>query len=175
MTATFIPGDAWALITDEPKLTTTFAQSNEFMNALPQENGPVIVTASFELRDINSIDVEAETFEFTGVLRLSWHDSRQAFDPSIEGIEEKLYQGNFQFNEVYTGWFPQVILVNESGLYEKHGVLLRVRPDGSLTLLETIDAAAKVDLDLRRYPMDQQRVEAVFEVLGLTVMRLSYE
>ncbi len=54
-----IPGDALALITNEPELTTSPAQSNEFMNALPQVKGPVIVTASFELRDINKIDDEA--------------------------------------------------------------------------------------------------------------------
>ncbi len=161
-----IHGDALALITNEPELTTSPAQSNEFMNALPQVKGPVIVTASFELRDINKIDDEAETFEFTGVLKLSWHDPRQAFDPATEGIGEKMYQGHFQFNEVFTGWFPQLVLVNESGLYEKHGVLLRVRSDGSLTLFETVDAVAKTDLDLRRYPFDQQRLKAVFHVLG---------
>ncbi len=161
-----IPEDALAQITAEPELITSPAQSNELMNTLPQEKGPVIVTASFELRDINDINDEAETFEFTGVLKLSWHDPRQAFDPVDEGVKEKLYLGNFQFTEMYTGWFPQVVLVNKSGLYEKHGVLLRVSPDGSITLLEAVDAAAKVDLNLQRYPFDRQRLEAVFEVLG---------
>ena len=166
-TATFIPENALAQITTEPELSSNPTQSNEFMNALPQGKGPVIVTASFELRDINNVNDEAETFEFTGVLKLSWHDPRQAFDSVAEGIEEKMYQGGFQFNEVFTGWFPQVVLVNEAGLYEKHGVLLRVRPDGSLTLIETVDAAAKVDLNLLQYPIDRQRLEAFFEVLGV--------
>jgi hypothetical protein len=124
------------------------------------------VRAGFDLRDINEIDDEAETFEFEGVLTLEWRDERQAFDPAAEGVNEKLYQGDYQFNEVFTGWFPQVVLVNESGLYEKHGVLLRVRPDGSLRLVETLNAAAETDLDLRAYPFDRQRLEAVFEVLG---------
>jgi len=35
-----------------------------------------------------------------------------------------------------------------------------------MTLFETINAVAKVDLDLRRYPLDSQRLDAVFEVLG---------
>ncbi len=166
MAAISISGDAVALATSEAELTISPERSNDFMNALPQVEGPVIVTASFELRDINDIDDEAETFEFTGVLKLSWHDPRQAFDPAAEGIVEKMYQGHFQFNEIFTGWFPQVVLVNESGSYENHGALLRVRPDGSMTLFETVDAVAKVDLDLRRYPLDQQRLEAVFEVLG---------
>ena len=166
MATTSIPGEALAVVTAEPELTTSHTQSNKFMSSLPQENDPVEVTVSFELRDINHIDDEAETVEFTGVLKLSWHDPRQAFDPATEGTEEKVYQGNFQFNEVFTGWFPQLILVNESGLYEKHGVLLRVRSDGSLSLFETVDAVAKIDLDLRKYPIDQQRLEAVFHVLG---------
>ncbi len=131
-----------------------------------RDGGPVVVQADFDLRDINEIDDEAETFEFEGVLTLEWRDERQAFDPAAEGVSEKLYQGGFQFNEVFTGWFPQVVLMNESGLYEKHGVLLRVRPDGSLRLLETVAAAAKSDLDLRAYPFDSHRLEAVFEVLG---------
>ena len=166
MAATFIPGVVSAVVTAEPELTTSHAQSNKFMSALPQENDPVVVTVSFELRDINHIDDETETVEFTGVLKLSWHDPRQAFDPAAEGAEEKVYQGNFQFNEVFDGWFPQLILVNESGMYEKRGVLLRVRSDGSLSLYETVDAVAKIDLDLRRYPIDQQRLKAVFHVLG---------
>ncbi len=62
--------------------------------------------------------------------------------------------------------FPQLILVNQSGLYEKHGVLLRVRSDGSISMYETVNAVGKIDLDLRRYPIDQQRLEAVFHVLG---------
>ncbi len=131
-----------------------------------RDGGPVIVQAGFNLRGINEIDDEAETFEFEGVLVLEWRDERQAFDPAVEGVNEKLYQGDYQFNEVFTGWFPQAVLMNESGLYEKHGVVLRVRPDGSLRLLETVNATAKADLDLRAYPFDRQRLEAVFEVLG---------
>jgi hypothetical protein len=130
------------------------------------DGGPVVVLAGFDLRDINEIDDEAETFEFEGVLTLEWRDVRQAFDPAAEGVDEKLYQGAYQFNELSPSWFPQVVLVNESGLYEKHGVLLRVRPDGSLRLVETLNARAKTDLNLRTYPFDRQRLEAVFEVLG---------
>jgi hypothetical protein len=166
MAATAVAGNALALETPESELTTAHTLSNEFKSSLPQAEGPVEVTVSFELRDIDHIDDEAETFEFTGVIKLSWHDPRQAFDPVTEGTEEKIYQGSFQFKEAFPGWFPQLILVNESGLYEKHGVLLRVRSDGSLSLFETVNAAAKIDLDLRRYPIDQQRLEAVFHVLG---------
>ena len=166
MASTTLAGNILAPASPELELTTTQPQDNGFKSALPQKEGPVEVAVSFELRDIDHIDDEAETIEFTGVLKQEWHDPRQAFDPLAEGTGEKIYQGNFQFNEVFSGWFPQLILVNESGLYEKHGVLLRVRSDGSLSLFETVNARAKIDLDLRRYPVDRQRLEAVFHVLG---------
>jgi hypothetical protein len=127
----------------------------------------VVVRAHFELRDINEIDDETETFEFEGVLTLDWRDDRHAFDPVAEGTDLKLYQGAYQFNEVFTGWFPQAALVNGSGLYEQHSVVLRIRADGSLRLIETLNAAAKTDLDLRAYPFDTQHLEAEFEILGM--------
>ena len=140
--------------------------SEPFLLAPPEQAGPVVVLARFELHDINEIDDGAETFEFTGVLRLEWHDPRQAFDPAVAGVDEKIFQGAYQFDEISTGWYPQVVLVNESGLYQKSGVLLRVRPDGTSILIETLNAAAELDVDMSRFPLDGHRLEAVFEVLG---------
>ena len=133
----------------------------------PNGDGPVVVRASFLLQNINQIDDAAETFDFRGVLKLTWRDPRQAFDPKAEQVDEKVYQGAFQFAEVFTGWFPQVVLVNESGFYEKQGLVLRVQPDGTITLVETVNARAKAHFNLRRYPFDRQRLFAVFEVLGM--------
>jgi hypothetical protein len=159
--------------------TTVPVAGDPFLAGPPQGDGPVKVTVNFDLREIDHIDDDEENFEFTGVLKLSWHDPRQAFDPVTAGVDEKIYQGEFQFNELFPGWFPQLILVNESGHYEKRGVLLRVRSDGSVNLFETINAVAKVDLDLQRYPVDRQQLDAVFHVLGFNnneiVLRLDDE
>jgi len=147
------------------------AQQPSQANALallgpPPGQRPVVVRAGFHLQDINAIDDGAETFDFTGVLTLTWRDPRQAFDPVEAQTEERIFQGEFQFNELSPAWYPQVVLVNESGTFEKHGTLLRVQPDGTSTLIETVNAVAKTDLDMRRYPFDEHQMEAVFEVLG---------
>ena len=84
----------------------------------PNGGEQVVVRAGFQLRDINSIDDEAETFEFSGVLTLKWQDPRQAFDPAETGVKEKIYQGDYQFNELSTGWYPQIFLANQSGMFE---------------------------------------------------------
>jgi hypothetical protein len=146
--------------------TVQTAATERFLLGPANEGGPVTVQVGFQLRDINEINDEDETFEFTGVLTLRWHDERQAFDPHATGAGEKVYQGSYQFNEVFTGWYPQVVLVNESGMYEKAGVVLRVTPDGTLTLIETLNAVAEVELDMRSFPFDKHRLQAVFEVLG---------
>jgi hypothetical protein len=140
--------------------------SGSFLLGPPKDEGPVVVRTSFHFNNINYINDEEETFAFTGVLTLKWNDKRQIFDPAKVGVDEKVYQGDYQFDELFTGWYPQVVLINESGLCEKNGVVLRVLPDGTLTLVETLNAIARVDLDLRRFPFDKQRLEAVFEVLG---------
>ena len=140
--------------------------SPEALLVPPPGNGPVSVRAEFQLQDINSIDDEPETFEFTGLLMLTWKDSRQAFDPKAAGIGEKIYQGDYQFNELSPSWYPQVVLANESGLYETDAVILRVRPDGTSTLTTTVNAIVETDFSMRRYPFDSQRLEAVFELIG---------
>ena len=133
---------------------------------LPSYEEPTIVSAAFRLLDINEINDEDETFQFSGILTLSWMDERSAFDPEKENVQEKVYQGNYQFNELSPSWYPQVYLVNMSGMYESHGVVLRIQPDGTSTLTEVINAVAECDFDMRRYPFDAQRLDAVFGLLG---------
>jgi hypothetical protein len=79
------------------------ASTELFLLAPPKQARPVVVRARFELHDINEINDEAETFEFAGVLTLKWHDLRQAFDPAVAGVDEKIFQGAYQFNELSTG------------------------------------------------------------------------
>jgi hypothetical protein len=121
---------------------------NPFLRlAPPTQDGPVVVHAEFELDDINDIDDVAMTAEFTGVLTLAWTDPRVAFEPGPDG-------------------YPQVVLVNEYDLFETNGILLRVEPDGRSTLVQTVTASIETKMDVRWFPFDEQRLEAVFAVLG---------
>jgi hypothetical protein len=157
------------------KIFHTKTIKSDLLLTPPIEDGPVVVRASFHLQDINEIDESAETFAFTGILTLTWQDRRQAFNPKEAQTEEKIYQGSYQFNESSLAWYPQVILSNESGLYDKHSVLLRVKPDGTSTLVETVNAIAEVDMNLRRCPFDRQRLMAKFEVLGFDMSEVVLE
>lgn len=138
----------------------------------PPSDGPFPVGIGFQLIDIISIDDQSETFEFSGILSVQWKDERQAFDPAAEGVAEKFYQGNFQFNEISPSWYPEVALLNVAGLLDKGEPLFRVRPDGTCTLVTPINATAKSELMLRHYPFDRQTLELVFGIPGYTESEL---
>jgi hypothetical protein len=63
-----------------------------------------------------------------------------AFDPVVEGVEEKVFQGDYQLSELSTGWWPQLVLANESGGYDRQGVFLSQRADGWMTYIEEMSA-----------------------------------
>jgi len=134
----------------------------------PPSDGPFVVQTGFQLLDITMIDDQSETFEFTGILSVQWKDERQAFDPAAEGVPEKFYQGNFQFNEIATSWYPEISLLNTAGTFEKGEPLLRIRPDGTSILVTPISATAKSELELRHYPFDRQSLQVIFAMPGYT-------
>jgi hypothetical protein len=125
-----------------------------------------LVRVGYYLTDVNAVDEERQRFEVEGILTLGWEDDRMAFDPAVEGVEEKVFQGNYQFSEIATGWWPQVVLANESGGYERQGIVLRQRFDGRMTYVEEMNAAVEMPMELRRFPFDREHFEMVFEVLG---------
>ena len=135
----------------------------------------IVVHASFQLLSLSQIEDEAEEVTFSGVLTLVWNDARQAFDPAKEGTDEKVFSGAFQFNELSPGWYPQVTLANASGQYDSKAVLLRVKPDGTTTLSEKIEAVAKVDIDMRRLPFDRQSLVLVFRVFGFDANEVVFQ
>jgi hypothetical protein len=134
----------------------------------PPSDGPFVVQTGFQLLDITMIDDQSETFEFTGILSVQWKDTRQAFDPATEGVSEKFYQGNFQFNELSTSWYPEISLLNTAGTFEKGEPLLRIQPDGTSILVTPVSATAKSELQLRHYPFDRQSLQVIFAMPGYT-------
>jgi hypothetical protein len=135
----------------------------------PPGDGPTEVSAGFYLSDLTRIEGEHELCVFEGVLTLTWLDSRQAFDAEAFDLQERIYQGGFQFSEVYDGWWPQLILTNESGNFSRRGNLLRITPDGMMTYIEELDISAKSPMKMGAFPFDQQTCTASFEVLGFDV------
>ena len=139
----------------------------------PMQDQPIEVRVAFDLFDLSKIDDSDSTLSFTGLLKLSWRDPRNAFDPIEAGVEEKTYSGDFQFNELSTSWYPQLSLLNEAEYYEENAVLAKIQPDGETTLFRSINASAKTHMDLTYYPFDIQKLQLIFGVFGYDTDRIN--
>ena len=147
-------------------LNTAAEEFPDALNLLPPGARPIEVQARFFLSDINDINEQTETFEIKGLLALQWRDERHEFDPEMEGVSEKRYQGTFQFLEEYSQWWPQLVLSNGVGTIPLQSVSLRISPDGSMRFIQEITAVVESPMDLRRYPFDEQKLKAIFEPLA---------
>ena len=160
-------GRALALVT----LLPAFAVAQD-RTAGPPGPAPFPVSIGLYVADIPDLDEDEKTFAFEATLSLHWRDARLAFDPAAEGTGERVWQGDYQFAEVFPGWWPQLVLRNEAGQYERQSVTLRVRPDGSVSYEERLQAVAEANLDLHAVPFDRQVYEMVFALAGFGVERV---
>jgi hypothetical protein len=133
---------------------------------LPPGSKPLEVDVFFFLNDISDIDEQEETFQLKGNLELTWKDTRLAFDTTETGAGYKLYQGTFQFLEVYQGWWPQLVAANGVGDIPLQGVSLKILPDGTIKMVQELSAVLKNSMNLRKYPFDRQQLELVLEPLS---------
>lgn len=132
----------------------------------PKSDGPTVVHVSFHLQDIDEINDQLEVFHLVGFINLKWIDPRESFDPDKTGVLEKVYQGSYQFNELAPSWYPQIEVVNISGVLDRQSIILRVKPDGTCLLTQSVNVLVKSRLHLWRYPFDSQDLEVAFKVQG---------
>lgn len=121
---------------------------------------PTVVKVGVFLMDIVDLNEVNETFQAEFVIGAEWMDPRLAFDPEEAGTDQKLFQGPWQFAEVYTGWWPQFLIVNEIGTGSVNAVRLVVHPDGRVRFMEQRSVTLETPMQLRRFPLDTQRLEA---------------
>lgn len=148
------------------------AEGNQYIYNLPPGNSPTEVEIFFFLNDINYINEQDETFDINGTLELTWFDQRQAFDTLEAGANYKLYQGSFQFLEIYQGWWPQLVASNSLGTIPLQDVSLRINYDGTMVMIQEVAATLKSSMDLHKYPFDQQKLEIILQPLSFVESEL---
>ncbi|WP_455198349.1 hypothetical protein [Kaarinaea lacus] len=121
---------------------------------------PTTVKIGVFLVDIIDLNEADETFQAELNIVAEWHDPRLAFDPGEAGTDTKLFQGDFQFNEVFAGWWPQLLFVNEIGTGDVNAIQIEVKADGRVLFLQQRDATIETPMKLQRYPFDTQTLVA---------------
>ncbi len=129
---------------------------------------PTTVKCGLMILDVIDIDDVNETFEAEIAISASWHDPRLAFDPQAEGTDRKLFQGEFQFAEVFTGWWPQLLIINQVGRGDTSAIKIEIAPDGHVTFLEQRNVLLETPMALYDYPFDTQHLKALLVPFGNT-------
>ena len=127
---------------------------------------PTEVIVGFFVADIIDLDEVNENFQMELVLIAAWHDPRLAFDAEKEGTDRKIFQGPYQFAEVYAGWWPQLLILNEVGHGEYNAVKVEVYPDGQVRYLEQRNILLETPMSLYDYPFDVQHLKAYIIPFG---------
>ena len=129
-------------------------------------SSPTVVKVGIFLMDIINLDEVNETFEAEFIIGAEWLDPRLAFDPSEAGTDRKLFQGSFQFDEAFTGWWPQLLIVNEIGTGDTNAVKVVVHADGRVRYLEQRNVILETPMKLQQFPFDEQTLEANLIAFG---------
>lgn len=127
---------------------------------------PTVVKVGIFLADILDLDEVDETFQAEFVILAEWQDPRLAFDPAVEGTEMKLFQGQFQFNEVFSGWWPQLLILNEIGSGDINAITIKIHPDGRVQFSEQKNITLETPMKLQSFPFDVQTLEAKMVAFG---------
>ncbi len=127
---------------------------------------PTEVKVGVFLADIIDVDELNETFEVELILTAEWMDPRLAFDPEEEGTPVKLFQGSFQFNEIYAAWWPQLLFVNQIGTGDLNSVKISIYPNGRVRYLDQRSVLLETPMELRAFPFDRQRLVAKIVSFG---------
>lgn len=127
---------------------------------------PTVVKVGVFIADVIELNEVDETFQAEIVVMAEWNDPRLAFDPDEAGTDVKLFQGQYQFNEVYAGWWPQLVIVNEIGSGDVNAITIRVHPDGRVHYLEQRSITLETPMKLQPFPFDTQVLEAKMIAFG---------
>ncbi len=129
---------------------------------------PTRVRCGLMILDVVGINDVDETFEAEIALVASWQDPRLAFDAEAEGTDRKIFQGEFQFAEIFTGWWPQLLIINQVGRGDTNAIKIEVAPDGGVTYLEQRNVLLETPMSLYDYPFDTQQLRALLVPFGDT-------
>lgn len=135
-----------------------------YINTPPQK--PTIIDTTAFITDIQSLDEVSEQLQVDAVFKLEWDDSRLAFDAKKENTEYKLYQGDFQYDELFEGWKPQISIINEIGSPQIKARQLRIYPNGHMIYTEQRTLDLETPMQLEKFPFDQQKLSAFIIPFG---------
>ena len=115
---------------------------------------PDEISVGVGVLDIVEIDDRAQVFLADLFVQVEWQDSRLAVDDdAATGMR------TFSLDEI---WHPRLSVINNRGLDFLFPETAMVDPQGNVVARQRITGPLAVDLDLRDFPFDTQRLPIIF-------------
>lgn len=131
--------------------STGSAIAQDITATRPSAGGPADeVTIAIGLLDIVEVDNKAQTYTVDLFVLVQWHDPRLA----AGGGNIAEYR-TFALDEI---WTPRLVIVNNRGLELLLPEVVTVDRQGNVVLRQRLTGPLAVDLDLREFPFDTQRL-----------------
>jgi hypothetical protein len=129
----------------------------------PYPTRPTEVVGGLFVKQIRDIDAVSNSFIFRGAITARWCDPRVAFDPALEGREEKVFIGEAAAAEALRSWRAQGFPVNSVDAAQVTERVFRHRHDGTVTGEVNLAVRLATNFDLRRFPFDRQSLQLIIE------------
>ncbi|KAM4871469.1 gamma-aminobutyric acid receptor subunit delta isoform 2-T2 [Thomomys bottae] len=184
-------GDLWFLLGLEPQGAMNdigdYVASNLEISWLPNLDGliegyarnfrpgiggpPVNVALALEVASIDHISEANMEYTMTVFLHQSWRDGRLSYNHTNEtlGLDsrfvDKLWVPDTFIVNAKSAWFHDVTVENK---------LIRLQPDGVILYSIRITSTVACDMDLAKYPMDEQECMLELESYGYSSEDIVY-
>uniref|UniRef100_A0A672KJD3 Gamma-aminobutyric acid type A receptor subunit delta n=1 Tax=Sinocyclocheilus grahami TaxID=75366 RepID=A0A672KJD3_SINGR len=132
---------------------------------------PVNVAMAIEVASIDHISEANMEYTMTVFLRQSWRDDRLSYNHTNKtlGLDsrfvDKLWLPDTFIVNAKSAWFHDVTVENK---------LIRLQPDGVILYSSRITSTVACDMDLTKYPMDEQECMLDLESYGYSSEDIVY-
>ncbi|XP_069597028.1 gamma-aminobutyric acid receptor subunit delta isoform X1 [Ranitomeya imitator] len=132
---------------------------------------PVTVVLDIEVTSIDHISEINMEYTMTVFLRQSWTDERLSYNHTNKTL-------GFDSRFVEKLWIPDTFIVNAKSAWF-HDVtvenkLIRLQPDGVILYSSRITSTVSCDMDLTKYPLDEQECRLDLESYGYSAEDILY-
>ncbi len=131
-------------------LSTSFSQVEALTSPPDTSKGPVIVSVTMKLLDINEIEGASQSFNANVFFELEWVDKRLAHD----GKSER----KIKLDDI---WHPNMEFANETFLRRTFPRIAYISPEGKVTFFQRMVGDFSQALVLNEFPFDVQTIELV--------------
>ncbi len=125
----------------------------------PQASRSLPVTVQLHIDNLVSVDEQRETWQLTGELTERWKEPKLAYIQRAPGNQHRDLPHA-------PSWEPHLGFTNEATPASLTPIDRYVRPDGTVVNVARFNVTLSTQLDLRRFPFDEQRLPIVLEPQG---------